>query len=143
MKNTVKIIRFEDSLTAKICSFLRSHGYFIADQNGVAHNPKWEINRIGILLSESVTTSQSSLFGLIKKSQVRKVLLGYISLNEPDIGSTPDNWQFSFFDNAHEELVIKIANELSEAFNVNITIHPPTFSYQGLENFSDELFCDD
>ena len=143
MKNTVKIMRFEDSLTAKICAFLRSKGYHIADSNGVAHDPKWEMNEIGILLNESVITSQSRLFGLIKKNQVRRVLLGYIRWNNPEIGATPENWHFSFYENELEKMVVQLANELTEVFGVNIDIHPPTHNHKILERFSDEIFCDD
>ena len=143
MSANVTFYRFEDSLTAKICTFLRSKGYHITDSTGVAHDPKWEMNKIGILLNESVITSQTHLFGLIKKNQVRRVLLGYISWNIPEIGATPDNWYFSFHENDRKKLAVQVAKELAEAFSVNIAIHPPIYNHRILERFSDEIFCDD
>lgn len=120
---SIGITSFEETLSAKVGSFLRAKGYDLATSIGIAQHPVTTSDCLGILYRHPEFKTKKYFFGLFRR-EPKKLFLGTIWFDNQLRKATAGRWAIEANYKGYENRIKKISEELKEEFQVEISLIP-------------------
>ncbi len=115
------MVDYQEALSIKVGNFILTKGFDLASGTGLPSKSISNSSSIGLLLRDRIAWGKTYLFGLIKR-RPRRPFIGVIWFENELRGATEQNLVFDVYGRNNVDLAKQLADSLTVAFGVKISV---------------------